>query len=311
MIVKKTTRKCGITRTPEFEKKHLAQFGANVGFKCGHGCTYCSSAATCRIQIRRLGLNPYDHTICIVDPTTPERIARDAHCKRQRGLVQLCTLVDAWAPEAQEYDLGRQCLEALLAEPGWAVRILTKNVAVLNDFDVIEKHKDRVIVGLSITATPDKSGIISIIEPNASSIEERIQALREAHRRGLRTYAMFCPILPGIADSPSQIEELVRLAVEFGAEEIYVEPVNARGRGLKLTQETLKLNGFHYEAACVESIRYKESWSWYVCQLAKNVQKSVRQSFNVKKLRFLLYPNDLELQDLARIRQDDAGVIWL
>jgi DNA repair photolyase len=311
MTVKEIARRCGITRTPGFEEKLLAQFAVNTGLKCGHGCMYCSSSAMLRIQIRGLGLDPNEQNLCIVDPTTPERVVRDARRKRHRGLVQLYTLTDAWAPEAQKYDLGRQCLEALLAEPGWTVRILTKNVAVLNDFDVIEKHRDRVMVGTSITARPDKSGILSIIEPNASLIEHRIEALREARRRGLRAYAMFCPILPGIADSPAQIEQLVKLAVECRAEEIFVEPVDGRGRGLKLTQQALRLNGFHYEAACAESIRCKENWSWYVCQLVKNVQKIIRRLHDLRRLRFLLYPSALERQDLARIKQDDAGVIWL
>ena len=69
---------------------------------------------------------------------------------KKRGLVQLCTTVDAWAPEAQDYNLGRRCLEALLAEPGWTVRILTKNAAVSKDFDLIERHRDRVMVGISL-----------------------------------------------------------------------------------------------------------------------------------------------------------------
>jgi hypothetical protein len=39
---------------------------------------------------------------------------------------------------------------------------------------------------------------------------------------------MLCPLLPGIADSQSQIDELVRSAVEYGAEEIFAEPVTPR-----------------------------------------------------------------------------------
>ena len=35
--------KTGITRTREFERKRLATHAVNVGTKCGHGCTYCST----------------------------------------------------------------------------------------------------------------------------------------------------------------------------------------------------------------------------------------------------------------------------
>jgi len=112
--------------------------------------------------------NPFGSGYAIVDPTTPERVARDARRLHQQGPVQLCTTVDAWAPEAQRFQLGRRCLEAILAEPDWAVRILTKNAAVANDFDLIGKHKDRVLVGLSLTAPPGKSAVIKAVEPNIS-----------------------------------------------------------------------------------------------------------------------------------------------
>jgi DNA repair photolyase len=135
--------------------------------------------------------------------------------------------------------------------------------------------------------------------------------MRDAAHRGFRTYAMFCPVLPGIADSPEQIDNLVALAVGFKAEEIFAEAVNPRGRGLILKQEALKFKGYHFEAAYIESIRYQENWSLYVVKLIKNMQESVRKHYDIEKLRFLLYPGRLGKQDLVRIQQDDEGVIWL
>ncbi len=43
-----TSLKGGITPTPEFKKKGLAEFAVNVGTKCGHGCRYCSTGAMLR-----------------------------------------------------------------------------------------------------------------------------------------------------------------------------------------------------------------------------------------------------------------------
>lgn len=262
-------------------------------------------------SFKQAGRSPFESGYAIVDPETPARVARDARRLRQRGLVQLCTTVDAWSPEAQEHGLGRRCLEALLAEPGWKIRILTKNAAVARDFDLIEQHRDRVTVGLSITVTPENAAAISVVEPHASPIVERIEALREAHRRGLRTYTMFCPLLPGIATSASDIDELVNLAGECGAEEIFVEPVNARGPGLKLTQSVLAQNGYETAAVALGRIRAAQAWSRYVVELIANVQRSVRARSDIAKLRILLYPSKLTSGDLATIRQDDAGVIWL
>ena len=65
-----TTLKTGITRTPEFEKKGLAQFAVNVGAKCGHGCLYCSTGAmlSAHPSFKEAGENPYLTGYAIVDP---------------------------------------------------------------------------------------------------------------------------------------------------------------------------------------------------------------------------------------------------
>ena len=305
--------KTGINPSKEFAKKGLASYAVNVGLKCGHGCTYCSTAAMIRTHgvFKELGVSPFDNTYSIVDPTTPERVAHDARRIRKRGLVQLCTIVDAWSPEAQQFDLGRRCLEAILSEPGWTVRILTKNASVENDFDFISRYKDRVLVGLSLTATPEKSSVISAIEPFASPIPERLRVLGKARSMGLRTYGMLCPLLPGIADGPAQIDELIEAVVEFGAEEIFAEAVNPRGRGLILTQQALKNGGFNAESAAIASIRVRTVWSDYVARLIRSLQNSVRQHSDIRKLKFLLYPKGLEKHDLEEIKRDDGGVVWL
>jgi len=307
------TVKTGISRSKEFEKKGLAQYAVNVGTRCGHDCTYCSSPALLRMHqaFKRLGLDPFERGYAIVDPTTPERVKRDAARIRARGLVQLCTTVDAWSPEAQEYDLGRRCLKAIFSEPDWTVRILTKNAAISNDFDIIERHKDRVLIGLSVTAPPDKQDVISCVEPNASPINERIAVMDEAAKRGFRTYAMFCPLLPGIAANSRSIGQLVQLAESWNAEEIFIEAVNARANGLKLTQQALEKAGFHPEAVKIQGIRNRKAWNEYVVNLIKTLQDEVRQHSSIEKLRILQYPSSLTANSISVIKQDEAGVVWL
>ena len=152
---------------------------------------------------------------------------------------------------------------------------------------------------------------MSAIEPQASSNSERMAVMQKAHARRFRTYAMLCPLLPGIADLPAQIDQLVRFAVNCEAEEIFVEPVNPRGPGLRRCQETLRVTGYDAEAKAIENIRQQRNWSPYVVRLLVNVQRSIRTHADIAKLRFLLYPSRLLPEDLAAIRNDDGGVIWL
>jgi DNA repair photolyase len=307
------TLKTGIQKTPEFAKKKLANYAVNVGVKCGHGCTYCSSGALLRRHpaFKATGESPFDSGYAIIDPHTPERVVVDACHQQKRGVVLLCTTVDAWCPRAVEHDLGRKCLEAILRTFGWKVRILTKSIAVFNDFDLIQQHRPRVLLGLTLTGTKDKSGVLAAIEPHAAPIEERMAVMKEAHRRKLRTYGMLCPLLPGIANDPRQIDALVKFVKGCGVEEVFAEPVNSRGPGLVRTEDALRAAGYEAEAEAVGKIRNKKVWSAYATQLVRDVQTVMRKHGMIDKLRFLLYTQNLQDEDKARIREDDAGVIWL
>jgi DNA repair photolyase len=308
-----TTLLTGIEPSPEFAKKGLAEYAVNIGTKCSHDCLYCSTGSLLRMHLsfKEAGESPFSFGYGIIDPDTPERVARDAKRIRNRGLVQVCTTVDAWSPEAQDHQLGRRCLEAILSEPGWGVRILTKNAAVQKDFDLIEKYRDRVLVGISLTATLAIETQMTIIETHASRISERLAALKEAHRRGIRTYGMLCPLLPGIADDRESVSELVDVCLAFGAEEVFVEPVNPRASGLRLTQEALLQDGFVREAESVEKIRCWNAWSDYCARLIATVQQVMVEKGVLEKLRFLLYPGRLTESDRERIRYNDAGIKWL
>jgi DNA repair photolyase len=303
----------GIRSSKEFARKGLAQFAVNVGLRCGHDCTYCSSRAMLRCHpiFKELNKKAFETGYAIVDPDIVDKVAEDAERLQTRGLVQICTTVDAWAPEAQVHHLGRRCLEAILSESHWTVRVLTKNAAIAEDFDLIHKYRDRVLLGLSLTATPDKDGVVSVVEPHASPISERMAVIKKASKLGIRTYGMFCPLLPGIANAPDQIDELVHFAKDCGAEEVFSEAINSRGNSLTLTETVLRENGFSAEARSVANIRKQATWSPYVVQLVRNMQASMRKHMSIEQLRFLLYPTGLSKKDYKTIKKDDLGVIWL
>jgi len=303
----------GIRPSKEFAKKGLAAFAVNVGLKCSHGCTYCSSGSLlrCHEAFRRIGRSPFDGDYAIVDPDMPDKVAHDAARMKRRGMVQLCTTVDAWAPEAKKYELGRRCLEAILSQPGWSVRILTKNASVAEDFDLIERYRDRVLVGLSITGSPDCEAQIAVVEPRASSLAERMRAMKEAHDRGFRTYGMLCPLLPGIGNSAPRVTEMMRFVDACGAEEVFAEAVNPRGPGLKKTEEALRAAGLAAEADAIAAIRHRDAWSGYVREVIQTTQHSMQTLRMLDRLKFLLYPSGLLAKDVEVIRRSERGIVWL
>jgi DNA repair photolyase len=104
----------------------------------------------------------------------------------------LSSVTDAYQPIEAECRITRQCLEVLLRHR-FPVDILTKSPLALRDMDLFKKSADTEV---GITITTDEEKIRRIFEPGAPAIEDRIKALREIHRHGIRTYVFIGPLLP-------------------------------------------------------------------------------------------------------------------
>ena len=160
---------------------------------CQHNCSYCYARFMKRFTGHR---EPWGQFVD-VKVNAPDLLRLEITRKRT-SRVWISGVCDPYQPLEARYKLTRQCLE-ILAQNDWPVTVQTKSPMVLRDLDVFKKGKG-FEVGLSIATAED--GIRKLFEPNAPPIEERIGALDELHRAGIRTYAMIAPILPGAEGLP-------------------------------------------------------------------------------------------------------------
>ena len=310
-MVKIIERKCAITRSPEFEKKTLATHALNVGILCGHGCLYCSTPATLRMKsdlFPEYGgsvFRAFAAGAAVVDPTTPDRLGRALASLTPTDTVMISTLTDAWSPEAQAYGLGRKCLEKVLRESKARVRILTKNAAVANEMDLLAEFRDRVVLGLSITAPLSKARVAEVLEPKASSIKERLGALQAAHEAKVPIFGMLCPCLPGVADRHEDLDEMLAMIQPFQPEAIWAEPVNSRGPGLSLCQEALAAAGFASIANEVRFIRGQREHADYTARLIGTLNTAAAGMGLKALLKILVYGDGKDFSG------DASSVIWL
>ncbi len=303
----------GILGTEEFKKKGMCNYAVNVGFMCGHQCTYCSSGASlrCHEAFGDVQQTAFRKGYAILDSNTPERIRRDPPSLTEADVVQLCTTDDAWSPEAQRLKIGRKCLEFLLNETPAQVRILTKNAAVAEDFDVLKPHAKRVIVGLSTGIPASREDVAAAVEPNASSVKDRLAALKRAQELEIRTYGMLCPVLPGVADDKEHLVEMFNAVLERGAEDIWLEPVNSRGPSRTLTSAALRDAGLDTEAEAMDTLKPAANWSVYATTLIKTAIGVAKRLGVLDKLHILLYPKRLSPEHEAELRRCKRGIIWL
>jgi len=155
---------------------------------CQHGCSYCYARFMKRVTGHR---EPWGEFVD-VKINAAELLRREIK-KKKRKRVWVSGVCDPYQPLEAPYQLTRQCLE-ILAKNSWPVVIQTRSPLVLRDIDIIQDARD-FEVGFSVTTADER--IRELFEPHAPPIHERIRALDELHKCGIRTYAMIAPMLPG------------------------------------------------------------------------------------------------------------------
>ena len=155
---------------------------------CQHGCSYCYARFMKRVTGHR---EPWGEFVDV--KINAADLLRVEIKKKRRGRVWVSGVCDPYQPLEAKYRLTRQCLE-ILALNTWPVIVQTRSPLVLRDIDIMKDARD-FEVGLSITTADDR--IRKLFEPGAPPINDRIQALDELHKAGIRTYAMIAPVLPG------------------------------------------------------------------------------------------------------------------
>ena len=163
---------------------------------CQHNCSYCYAHFMKRFTGHK---EPWGQFVD-VKVNAPDLLKLEI-TRKKRGRVWVSGVCDPYQPLERKYKLTRQCLE-ILAEYAWPVTVQTRSPLVLRDMDILQKGKD-FEVGFSVTTADDD--IRKLFEPNAPPINERVRALDELHRAGIRTFAMIAPILPGAENLPGML----------------------------------------------------------------------------------------------------------
>jgi len=169
-------------------QSQVYDYALNPYVGCRHNCVYCYA----RFMKRFTGHRERWGEFVDVKINAPELLAREVKRKKV-GRVWVSGVCDPYQPLEKRYRLTRRCL-AILVENGWPFTVQTKSALVLRDIDILQGAEDGE-VGCTITTADEQ--IRKIFEPGASSARERIEALAALHSKGIRTFVMVAPILPG------------------------------------------------------------------------------------------------------------------
>lgn len=185
-------------------------YALNPYIGCWHSCTYCYA----RLYVKNSAVSKNWGNVVLVKKNIVEVLSREVKNLRL-GVVGIGTITDAYQPIEAIYSLTRRSIGILLKE-GFQVSIQTKNPLILRDLDLLEKYRDRVDVGLTITTF--NSRVAEFIEPRAPPPKARANALHKVSEVGVKTWIFYGPVIPSLNDDDSTIDEIIELAKDTGSE---------------------------------------------------------------------------------------------
>jgi DNA repair photolyase len=133
-----------------------------------------------------------------------------------RELVALGTNTDPYQWVESRYRLMPEILSAL-EEAETPVSVLTKSPLLLRDIEIYGRMSKRVPVSVNLSVPTLDEKVWRATEPHTPSPAARLDAVAELRRRGIDSGVLIAPLMPGINDSPEQVEPLVERARAAGA----------------------------------------------------------------------------------------------
>jgi DNA repair photolyase len=182
---------------------------------CQHNCCYCYVPNVLRIERKNWG--------CFVDVKKNISLILSKELqKKKKGVVGVSTVTDPYQPIEKKYQLTRNCLKQL-KKYEFAVCIQTKSSLILRDMDILKEFKN-VEIFFSFSTINNK--LQKILEPDASSVKERLRAVQICVDKTISTTVFFGPILPFMSEK--DVKECITSFIDHGASKIMIDSLNVK-----------------------------------------------------------------------------------
>jgi len=188
---------------------------------CEHGCIYCYARPYHEYLGFSSGIDFETKIMAKFD--APELLRRELAQPKWTGeTIVMSAITDCWQPLEEKLRLARACLE-VLATHRQPVSLLTRNVRLARDLDLLRILAQDRAVHVSVSLTTLDNSLSALMEPRASAPRDRLRLIRELTDAHIPVTVMLCPVIPGLTDR--EIPHLLAAAADAGARNAHYDMV--------------------------------------------------------------------------------------
>ena len=264
---------------------------------CEFGCKYCYARYTHEFMEMRNGVD-FEQKI-YVKQQAAQLLRRDLHRVKPEEAIALGTATDPYQPAERRYEVTRAILEEFARHSGYELGIVTKSNLVVRDLDLLRAVAKSNRLSLHVTITTLNVELARILEPRAPRPDLRLDAVRTLSAAGLRVGLSCSPVVPGITDSPTDLEALIRAAAEAGADYVFANPLFLKPCSAAVFLPFLEQNFPHLIKNYRERYQNRAFLpSAYGKRLSQLIAR-LRQKYNITRERRPAYATKWPLPDTA------------
>lgn len=189
------------------------EYSLNPYQGCEHGCIYCYARNSHEYWGYNAGLD-FERVI-LYKETAPRLLEKHFQNPNwQPRTIVLSGNTDCYQPLEQKLQITRKLLEVFLKYKN-PVGVITKNVTITRDIDIIGPLADHTLIGVYFSLTTLDESVRRKLEPRTASAKRKLQAIEMLSKRGVPVSIMIGPIIPGLNDH--EIPEIMKAASGAGA----------------------------------------------------------------------------------------------
>src|SRR5262249_33251104 len=207
---------------------------------CEFACKYCYARYTHEFMELRDGLD-FERKIYIKQHSA-WLLRQELKQVRPGQSIAIGTATDPYQPAERKFGVTRAIMKELARHRGFSLGLVTKSDLIVRDLDLLQTIAGNNRLSIHVTVTTTRTDLARILEPRAPRPDLRLKAVRKLVQAGISTSINCPPVLPGITDSPADLENLVCAAADAGARSVAAIPLFLKPCAEKIFMPFLEQN---------------------------------------------------------------------
>lgn len=211
-------------------------FSLNPYQGCEHGCTYCYARPTHEYWGKSAGLD-FERVIFV--KKNAANLLRKAFEKKSWKVkpVVLSGNTDCYQPCERKFGITRELLEVFLAYQH-PVGIITKNVLLERDLDIIQALGAKQLIKVNLSITTLNEDVRRKLEPRTATAKRKLALIEQLVALNIPVSVMVAPVIPAINDH--EIMEIAKETALRGATGFHTHMVRLMGANASIFEHWLQ-----------------------------------------------------------------------